>query len=62
MLETDAPWLHPTLDRSKRNDPTHVREVAEKIAAIKEITVDKVIEYTTRNAVEFYNLKLKGEE
>jgi TatD DNase family protein len=39
MLETDAPWLHPTLDRDKRNDPTHVREVAEKIAEIKRIIV-----------------------
>jgi len=61
MLETDAPWLHPTLDRDKRNDPTHVREVAEKIAEIKRITVEEVIDTTTRNAVEFYDLKLRGE-
>lgn len=60
MLETDAPWLHPTLDKDKRNDPTHVREVAEKIAEIKKITVEDVIGVTSRNAVEFYDLKLLG--
>jgi TatD DNase family protein len=59
MLETDAPWLHPTLDKEKRNDPTHVREVAEKIAEIKKIPVEKVIDSTSRNAVDFYDLKLR---
>lgn len=60
MLETDAPWLHPTLDRDKRNDPTHVRDVAEKIAEIKKISVEEVIDTTSRNAVEFYDLKLRS--
>ena len=58
MLETDAPWLHPTLDKEKRNDPRHVREVAEKIAEIKKAPVEQVIASTSRNAVEFYDLKL----
>jgi TatD DNase family protein len=58
MLETDAPWLHPTFDKEKRNDPTHVREVAEKIAEIKKVNVEQVIEKTSRNAAEFYRLKL----
>lgn len=61
MLETDAPWLHPTLDTDKRNDPTHVREVAEKIAEIKRISVEEVIDITSTNAVEFYDLKLRCE-
>jgi len=58
MLETDSPWLHPTLDREKRNDPTHVREVAEKIAEIKKVPVEQIIDYTSKNAMEFYALKL----
>jgi TatD DNase family protein len=61
MLETDAPWLHPTLDRDKRIDPTHVREVAEKIAEIKRISVEEVIDTTSKNAVKFYDLKLRSE-
>jgi TatD DNase family protein len=59
MLETDAPWLHPSLDKEKRNDPTHVREVAEKIAEIKKLTVEQIIESTTKNAIDFFNLKLR---
>ena len=59
MLETDSPWLHPTLDREKRNDPTHVREVAEKIAEIKKVPVEQIIDYTSKNAMKFYALKLK---
>jgi len=59
MLETDAPWLHPSLDKEKRNDPTHVIEVAEKISEIKKVPVEQVIESTTKNAVEFFNLRLR---
>ena len=58
MLETDSPWLHPTLEKEKRNDPTHVREVAEKIAEIKKTSVEQIIDYTSKNAREFYDLKL----
>ncbi len=58
MLETDAPWLYPTFEKDKRNDPTHVREVAEKLAEIKSINVEQIIDQTTRNAVEFYGLRL----
>jgi TatD DNase family protein len=57
MLETDAPWLHPSLDKEKRNDPTHVREVAERIAEIKNIDVATVVEVTTDNAISFFGLK-----
>jgi TatD DNase family protein len=59
MLETDAPWLHPSLDKDRRNDPTHVREVAEKIAEIKKVQVEDVISQTSKNAVGFFDLKLR---
>ena len=57
MLETDAPWLHPSFDKEKRNDPTHVREVAERVAKIKKTAVDDIIAQTTKNALEFFELK-----
>jgi TatD DNase family protein len=56
MLETDAPWLHPSFDKEARNDPTHVREVAERVAEIKKTDVESIIEQTTKNAIEFYKL------
>lgn len=58
LLETDAPWLHPSFDKEKRNDPTHVREVAERVAEIKKIPVEQVIEQTTKNAIQFFSLNV----
>jgi len=58
LLETDAPWLHPSFDKAKRNDPTHVREVAERIADIKNIDVADVVKKTTKNAIGFFKLKI----
>ncbi|GAI15877.1 unnamed protein product, partial [marine sediment metagenome] len=58
MLETDAPWLHPSFDKEKRNDPTHVREVAERVAEIKKINVADVVKQTTENAIGFFKLRI----
>jgi TatD DNase family protein len=59
MLETDAPWLHPSFDKDKRCEPVHVRAVAERVAEIKKIDVEEVINTTTKNSIEFYDLKLQ---
>lgn len=57
MLETDAPWLHPSFDREKRNDPTQLKAVAERVAEIKRTDVKEVTDTTTQNAIEFFGLK-----
>jgi len=56
VLESDAPYLAPT--PRERNTPLNIRIAAEKIAEIKGIEYDEVAEITTRNAREFFNLKL----
>lgn len=58
MLETDAPWLHPSFDKSKRNDPTQIRTVVERVAEIKKTTVKKIGAVTTKNAIEFFRMKI----
>jgi TatD DNase family protein len=58
MLETDAPWLHPSGDAEQRNDPTGVAAVAERVAEIKNIAVEEVDAKTTGNAIAFFRLKL----
>jgi TatD DNase family protein len=58
MLETDAPWLHPSGDAEQRNDPTGVRAVAERIAEIKDMKLADVDRITTQNASKFFSLKL----
>ncbi|MFZ9262178.1 MAG: TatD family hydrolase [Chitinophagaceae bacterium] len=55
VLETDAPYLTPTPFRGKRNEPAYVKYVAEKIADIKKISVEEVIEVTTLNAKKIFS-------
>ncbi len=50
VLETDAPYLAPTPNRGKRNIPVYLNLIAEKVAAIKNISVEEVVNITTKNA------------
>jgi len=57
MLETDAPFLAPEGYRGKRNEPMHVKILAEEIARIKEIPLDSVAAQTSHNAELFFGLR-----
>ncbi len=63
MLETDAPWLAVGEDgtikkpKEKRNEPTAVKLVAEKIAEIKKLPVEEIDRKTTENVKRFFNLR-----
>ncbi|MFZ2940933.1 MAG: TatD family hydrolase, partial [Leptotrichiaceae bacterium] len=57
VIETDCPYLTPEPFRGQRNEPIYVKYVAEKIAEIKEISVEEVIKVTTENAKRVYNIK-----
>ncbi len=50
VLETDSPYLTPTPHRGKRNDPSYLRIIAEKVAVLKETSFNDVAETTTLNA------------
>lgn len=50
VLETDAPYLAPVPFRGKRNQPEYIIKVAEKIAEIKDLTVEEVARVTTQNS------------
>ncbi|MDA2936137.1 TatD family hydrolase, partial [Patescibacteria group bacterium AH-259-L05] len=56
LLETDSPYLTPEPHRGERNEPLYIRFVAQKIAEIKNMSFDDVIEVTTKNAVQLFNL------
>lgn len=49
LLETDCPYLAPVPYRGKPNQPAYVRYVAEKIAELKDVTVEEVAHQTTQN-------------
>ena len=56
LLETDSPYLSPEPNRGKQNSPLNLIYIAEKIAEIKGISTDEVIEKTTNNAKELFNI------
>ncbi len=56
LLETDSPYLSPEPNRGKENSPLNLIYIAEKIAIIKELPVEEVIEVTTNNAKELYKI------
>jgi len=58
ILETDSPFLAPQWNRWKTNEPAFVKEVAVKISELKWISIDEVIEKTTKNAEEFFGSSL----
>tara|TARA_B100000795_G_scaffold231326_1_gene189120 strand:- start:389 stop:1051 length:663 start_codon:yes stop_codon:yes gene_type:complete len=49
LIETDSPYLAPVPNRGKLNEPSNVKYVAEKIAELKGISIEKVAEITTNN-------------
>ncbi len=57
LIETDAPYLTPEPYRGKRNEPSYVKYVAQKIAEIKNKTTEEIIEITGNNAIKLFNLK-----
>ena len=56
LLETDSPYLSPEPNRGKQNSPLNLKYIVDKIAEIKDISVEEVIETTTNNAKELYNI------
>jgi len=56
MIETDAPFLAPQRIRGERCEPAHVKDVAEKIADLREVSFDKVAKQTTTNAEKFFQI------
>ena len=57
LLETDSPFLTPEPLRGTKNEPYNIIYVAKKISEIKNISLEKVLEITTNNAKEQFDLK-----
>ena len=56
VLETDDPYLPPVPYRGKRNEPSYMIEVANKIAEAKHLDINEVAEATTNNARNLFRL------
>lgn len=57
LLETDAPYLSPVPFRGKRNDSSNIIYTAEKIAQIKGIGIQQLLDITAENAKRLYNIE-----
>lgn len=54
FIETDAPYLAPIPFRGKTNSPEYVRYVAQKLAEIKNISIEEIIFQTSKNVHQFF--------
>ncbi len=54
LIETDSPFLTPVPHRGKKNAPFYLPYVAEKIAELKNISVEEVVKATTENALKLF--------
>ncbi len=62
LIETDCPYLAPHPHRGQRNEPAYVRLVADKIAALKKVPLERVAEITTANASRLFRLSCESGE
>lgn len=54
VLETDAPYLAPVPFRGKRNEPSYLKYVVEKLAEIKQCSKEEIATITTSNAEKLF--------
>jgi TatD DNase family protein len=58
LIETDSPLLAPQSKRGKKNEPANVVEIAECIAKVKNLSLEKIAEITYENTIKFFCLSL----
>lgn len=56
LIETDAPYMAPVPYRGKRNRSDYLIGVADKIAEIRELTTDEVLDITSENMKRLFSL------
>jgi len=56
LIETDSPYLSPEPHRGRRNEPAHVRLVAERLAELRALPLTQLAQATTANAEQLFRL------
>ena len=56
VLETDCPYMAPEPFRGKRNDPGKLYRMAEKLAEIRNVSVEEIHRITTENGKRLYRI------
>ena len=56
LIETDCPYLAPVPHRGQRNEPAFVKETARKLSELRNLTLEEIGQYTSRNFYNFFKL------
>jgi len=56
LVETDCPYLTPPGFENKRNDPRGVKFIIEKIAKLKDLGFEEVVQQTHKNALRLFKI------
>lgn len=56
LIETDSPWLAPKPYRGKENQPAYVREVAEYVANLKQVSLATLAQATSENFARLFHI------
>lgn len=57
LLETDSPWLDPDSPKTLTNRPWKIEKSVEILSKINSVPKEKILERTTLNAIDFFDLK-----
>lgn len=58
LLETDSPYLTPEPYRGQRNKPSNVYYVALKLAELKNLSIEDIINQTEENALKEFSINI----
>lgn len=59
VLETDSPYLSPEPLRGRKNEPSNIIYVARTIAELKKISLEQVLECTSKTAIAQFDLPIR---
>lgn len=57
LLETDCPYMTPEPHRGKRNDSSYLKYISARVADIKSMPQEEIINITTENAKRLFKIK-----
>ena len=56
MVETDSPYLSPTPNRGRPNEPSYIIHTVEKLSQIKKVSKEILISKTTNNFKKLFKI------
>ena len=56
LVETDSPFLSPVPHRGKRNEPSYIKHVVERISDLRGESFSEIAQQTTKNARQLFGL------